>query len=220
VPIIDKSSETNSVTRVPTALSLFTDRHQVIRRFLEYVHAESPIERILFLHGDGGNGKSLLLKFLSTYCCKTLDRDNWDFVRSREDQEFILHAKDAQNAINIPNVTLDFSLGLESEIPTDPLSGLLRLRRKLSTFGFRFPSYDFACVWHYLKARKMMLDDIKQKFPADELDFIGDLIDLFSKHPLGSPLTSLLKVLREISRRTTFTFSAETAVERRGFETD
>ena len=45
------------------SLSLFTDRHELIRAFATHLN-EPRDERILFLHGDGGNGKSLLVRHL------------------------------------------------------------------------------------------------------------------------------------------------------------
>lgn len=55
----DWESETES-----RKLQLFTDRHKFTRLFAEYINEDPPRSTILYLHGDGGNGKSLLLKFL------------------------------------------------------------------------------------------------------------------------------------------------------------
>jgi hypothetical protein len=51
-----------SITESAPALRLFCDRYDVVRLFLTYVNDE-PKNQILFLHGDGGNGKSLLYWF-------------------------------------------------------------------------------------------------------------------------------------------------------------
>jgi Cdc6-like AAA superfamily ATPase len=55
-----------SVTTQPRALQHFTDRYPLIRRFAHYLHDSAPPSTILFLYGDGGNGKSLLLRYS---CC-------------------------------------------------------------------------------------------------------------------------------------------------------
>ena len=65
-PIADRTGHHSSVTEGHHALALFTDRRDAIRRFCEYLNDDPPPSRILFFHGDGGNGKSLLLK-LTTY---------------------------------------------------------------------------------------------------------------------------------------------------------
>ena len=44
------------------ALQLFIDRHHLIKHFAEYINNDPVTEKILYFYGDGGNGKSLLLK--------------------------------------------------------------------------------------------------------------------------------------------------------------
>ncbi len=59
-----------SITEGNHALQHFTDRDAFIRRFAEYLNDEQPREKILFFQGEGGMGKSLLLRFLQKTCCK------------------------------------------------------------------------------------------------------------------------------------------------------
>ncbi|WP_157817875.1 hypothetical protein [Candidatus Thiodictyon syntrophicum] len=66
-----------SITAHDRALPLFADRLAERRRFLRYLHAAPPRERMLFFHGDGGNGKSLLLKLLMQGYCRRLPAADW-----------------------------------------------------------------------------------------------------------------------------------------------
>lgn len=66
----DKKPKT--ITKGTAALEYFTDRYSACRFFAEYLNDDPPPDRILFFHGDGGNGKSLLLKFLCERYCKRI----------------------------------------------------------------------------------------------------------------------------------------------------
>src|SRR5262249_15976008 len=77
-----------SVTETSRAIKHFTNRKKSIRHFADYLN-DNPINKILFFHGDGGNGKTLLLRFLKDKCCKRLDADNWEYVKSLDGDNFI-----------------------------------------------------------------------------------------------------------------------------------
>ena len=49
-----------AITSGDRALELFTDRHELTRRFAQYLNEEPAPEKILFFYGGGGNGKSFL----------------------------------------------------------------------------------------------------------------------------------------------------------------
>ena len=68
--IINKIGQSDSITEGGQALELFTNRHQEILHFARYLNEDPSRESILFFHGDGGNGKSLLLRYLRKYFCK------------------------------------------------------------------------------------------------------------------------------------------------------
>ena len=63
-------------------LQLFTDRHEFTRRFAFYLNEDPPREQILYFFGDGGNGKSLLLKHLQYHCCKKFAPQVWQQLRA------------------------------------------------------------------------------------------------------------------------------------------
>jgi hypothetical protein len=96
--IFEETGQGASVTEGDRALQLFTDRHEAIRRFAEYLNDDPPKKQILFFYGDGGNGKSLLLKHLRERCCKRFNPDNWQYVRSLPDDELAEHLIHAEGA--------------------------------------------------------------------------------------------------------------------------
>ncbi len=71
------SSHGNTVTSGNRALELFTDRDEFTCLFARYLNEDPAPEKILFFHGGGGNGKTLLLEYLRKNCCKRFRRDIW-----------------------------------------------------------------------------------------------------------------------------------------------
>jgi tetratricopeptide (TPR) repeat protein len=53
----DELSRGATITDGWRALDLFTDRHDAIWLFASYLNDDPARDRILFFHGDGGNGK-------------------------------------------------------------------------------------------------------------------------------------------------------------------
>ena len=72
--ILDDTGQSPSITEGPRALRLFTDRHQLRWAFTSALHQDDALGKILFFRGGGGNGKSLLIRFLQTYACKRFRR--------------------------------------------------------------------------------------------------------------------------------------------------
>jgi hypothetical protein len=56
---------------------------------LHLLNNEPPPTPILFFHGDGGNGKSLLLKLLREKCCKRLVPAIWQQLKNQSDDMLI-----------------------------------------------------------------------------------------------------------------------------------
>jgi hypothetical protein len=63
------TAEERHHTTIEGQLKLFTNREELSRRFASLLNDEPPSSRVLFLHGPGGNGKSLLLRHLRERCC-------------------------------------------------------------------------------------------------------------------------------------------------------
>src|SRR5688500_12973661 len=89
-------------------LELFTDRSAAIRHFLSYLYADPPKRRILFFHGDGGNGKSLLLKFLRYYCCKYIPHFDIARIGTLSDEEVKTYFEMAQEQGSIAVAQINF----------------------------------------------------------------------------------------------------------------
>ncbi len=178
-PIGKKMINTQPPRQVPslikgnTALQLFTDRHNFIKLFAEYLNEdEQPHQKILFLTGDGGNGKSLLINFLKEKCCKRFPQEKWHELKTQSDEEvteFIVNAPDFKP---VPAVLLDFGkhpTGVSEERPQDPFYGLSMLyRRLLSTiqnhnYQLHFPLYEFACIL-YLKQNEKLTPEIMSQY--------------------------------------------------------
>jgi len=207
VSIFDETRWHETITEGERALELFTDRHEAIRRFSEYLNAEPPRKSILFFHGDGGNGKSLLLKFLLKHYCKRLSEGNWEFVRSHTGEEFEANLKNAQDAQDVPLALLDFGMKpVGEDRPLEAFSGLLMLRRALAHsvreagYRLRFPLYDYACVWYLHKTGGLSKERLQSLFPAEEVEFIGEIVNALSQTSWGTLGKTVLNIFSKHSR--------------------
>jgi tetratricopeptide (TPR) repeat protein len=195
MPILQKTGQIDTITEGWRALKLFTDRYEAIRLFSEYLNDDPPRERILFFYGDGGNGKSLLLRFLRERCCKRLRPDNWEWVKTLPDEKFAEHIKNAEDLEPVPSAHLDFGMPPRGDDrPQEAFSGLLMLRRALAGYGLRFPLYDFACVWYLHKTGKLTTEQLRSLFPAEEMDFIIEIVNAISGTSWGALGKAVLNV--------------------------
>ncbi len=185
---IEKSDQM-PLTEGNRALQLFTDRDEFTRQFAGYLNDGLPPEKILFFHGEGGNGKSLLLKFLREKCCKRFSPQVWSELKFLPDKAVADFVEKIETDFTpVPCSFLDFGQNaVEDDRPRDRFHGLLMLRRRLSAAALRtghrlrFPLYDFACFW-YLRSKGKSVREIKQLFPAAEnLEFISVLLDAVSE---------------------------------------
>jgi len=189
------------------SLELFTGRYELTRLFAEYLNSERPFEKLLFFYGDGGNGKSLLLRFLRTKCCKRLRQDRWQQIISQPDAEvidFITKFSDKGEFVQVVSVLHDFGQQPRGDDqPQDPFYGLLMLRRNLANaakslgYRLRFPLYDFACVWYLHQQGKLTRERIREIFPQEELELLNELVELIS----GLPGVGLAKAVLGIFSR-------------------
>lgn len=184
------------------ALQLFTDRHDFAKLLAEYLNEERPREKILFFHGDGGNGKTLLLKFLREKCCKRLSPATWLQLQNQPAREVAAFIEqETGDCTPVPAVLHDFGLQpIGDDRPQDPFYGLLMLRRTLtqaaeqSRHSLKFPLYDFACVW-YLHKKGKSAEQIKQLFPLSEASgLIGSLIDAATQNSVGSLTAAVINI--------------------------
>jgi len=167
-----------TITEGWRALDLFTNRVDASRRFCVYLNEDPPPSSVLVFHGNGGNGKSLLLQRLRTHLCKRITSDNWAYLKSLSDEECIAQVASAADATPVPVGRLDFA-----QDPKDGFGALLKLRRDLSGTGLRFPLFDFAVITYLHKAKQLTDDRLRSLFPSDDLDFILELAGLIREMP-------------------------------------
>ncbi|MBD2772620.1 tetratricopeptide repeat protein [Iningainema tapete] len=174
-------------------IELFTGRLELRRLFAAYLNDSEFIPTILYFYGDGGNGKSLLLKFLQEKCCQRFNAPTWTKLKSHPD-DIVIEIQKANdwNSVPVPSVLLDFGQQPRGENqPQDQFYGLLMLRRDIATsasksgYRLQFPLYDFACFW-YLYRKGNSREEIQKLFPSEEVELISTLFDAVSQSIWGS----------------------------------
>ena len=206
MPIDDEDFESES-TSGDRQLELFTDRHEFTRRFAFYLNEDPPREQILYFYGDGGNGKSLLLKHLQVNCCKRFSPQVWQQWRALPESqaaEVADFVRQAKTYTPIPVVRHDFGLiPIKEDKPQDRFYGLLMLRRNLAKaeaakkYKFKFPNYDFACFW-YLLNKGDLNATLEQLFPDDVIQVVAPAIEILAGFPLITPGVTFLKLLDKL----------------------
>lgn len=171
-----------SVTEFTQALNLFTDRQPLIEKFISYLNDDPPKGKILFFYGDGGNGKSLFLKYLQVNFCKRFKRVNWEWMKQTFSGEvFIEQIKLAiHDLLPVAYAELDFGekATTSENRPQEAFYGLIRLRKKLAPFNVRFPSFNFACIWYMHKTDQLDTGKMKDLVPSEEIGLLGEITDI------------------------------------------
>jgi tetratricopeptide (TPR) repeat protein len=178
-----------SITEGGRALELFTDRFWACRRFCSYLNDDSPPSSVLVFHGDGGNGKSLLLAYLRNRLCKRIEFPNWSRLQELEDGALVARIENATDAKAVPFGRLDFA-----HDPRDGFGALLKLRRDLAGTGLRFPLFDFAVVTYLHRSKQLTRERIRSLFPIDELDLVLEMADLVEQVPFAGLVLAFLKL--------------------------
>lgn len=182
--------DAETITEGYRALDLFVDRQGTCRRFLGVLNDDPPRRRVLYLHGDGGNGKSLLLQHLRQQLCKRFPPDDWAYLTDLPIDDCLSQALAAEGATAVPSARLDFARG-----PRDPFEALLKLRRDLSDSDLRFPLFDFAVVTYLHKSRQLSPERLRELFPIEELELVGELAGVVAQVPGVSVVAAALSVL-------------------------
>ena len=202
MPIDDEDFESEAISD-DRKLQLFTDRHEFTRRFAFYLNEDPPREQILYFFGDGGNGKSLLLKHLEYNCCKRFSPQVWQQLRAlpesraAEVANFVRHAE-PKIYTPISAVTHDFGLiPIKEDKPQDRFYGLLMLRRNVAAatkkYKFKFPNYDFACFWYLLNKGESNAT-LEQLFPDDVMELLTPVVETFAEFPVVAQAVAMLKL--------------------------
>jgi len=140
----DADAGGKTITEVSRALECFTDRTEALQLFNQYVNDDPAKPTLLFFHGVGGNGKSLLLRFLRKHCCRLFT--GWEPLQD-VGYSSLLKAYPDEGVGVLPSAFLDFGRQPNGEdSPQEAFKALLMLRRGLSGNQLRFPLYDFAAL--------------------------------------------------------------------------
>ncbi|MEM7715403.1 MAG: DUF2225 domain-containing protein [Cyanobacteria bacterium P01_A01_bin.68] len=204
---INKNNSSNYKTN---SLDLFIDRHHLIKHFAEYINNDPVTEKILYFYGDGGNGKSLLLKYLWTKCCNRFKKEIWQQMLSQKDLKLlagdIASPNNADNFVRVPAVLHDFgSQPIGDDKPKDAFYGLLMLRRRIGIeakklkYKLRFPLFDFACVWYQHKKHQLPKESLEKLFPEEEFELAIQIVDAFKLVPYGELVDAILDVVLKYS---------------------
>lgn len=155
------------------ALQNFSGRDDIKYLYFKLINKDPSPKNILYLYGDGGNGKSLIIKFLRKYGSRRIyENPYWEQEGEVVDYELLTDFEE------IPTSFIDFSNKVnENYNPFDPVSSLLKMRRDLSFKGLKFPLFDYACLWYFYKSGRSK-SQIKNLFPPEELDVISNIADM------------------------------------------
>jgi len=200
----NESVEPETVTEQRRALDLFIDRVRPTRRFLAYLNDDPPPGKILFFYGDGGNGKSLLLRYLEERCLKRLDRSEWTrlgsmgFASIRDESAFKGAVEAAKSSVAVPSVSIDFGAGGGTYQHQDAYTTLLTLHRYLTEHGLHFPLYGWAVVHYLTKTRQLSDEQLKNLFPAEEMTFLAELANL-GTHAI--PYAGFFRAVLDVANR-------------------
>ncbi len=200
--ILDEIGGSVTITEGWRALELFTNRYTPIREFLTYVNDERPRRSILFFHGDGGNGKSLLLRVLREQYCVYFSPVNWRYVKETypQDKSLVEETNRALGTESILAATIDFA-PQSDELSQEPFTALQMLRRSLSGHGLQFPIFDFACLWYLDQTKRLTAERLNNLFPDVEMDFITAMTDAIEHKVWFVPIGAILKLMGKHSKK-------------------
>jgi ADP-ribosylglycohydrolase/tetratricopeptide (TPR) repeat protein len=162
------------------SLELFFDRYDVIARFISLINDDPPPRRVLYLHGLGGNGKSLLLRFLAARCCVRLSPADWNRVRRLSAEELPTALSTVAKAAQVPVARIDFGARPVGENrPQECFSALFMLKQQLARHHITTPRFDFAAVTYLHKMGFDLQRRLPELFPDSELGIALGLADAF-----------------------------------------
>ncbi len=198
--INDKEIKPESLTERSQFSRLFTNRHKSIRLFCEYLNDEPAKGKVLFFHGDGGNGKTWLLNNLRENYCKRLITSRWEIVKELPDDDpeeyFEPNIKDTKEFFVVPNALLDFAdRAALNHNPKDYYLGLLQMRRELAKYNIKFPTFDYAIVWYLASKGELTADKLKSLLPSEALDIIGEVFSVAGESWFGTALKVVVSLI-------------------------
>jgi ADP-ribosylglycohydrolase len=180
VSIFDETGGRQSAVAHDRSLELFFDRYEVIARFVSLINEDPPPRQVLYLHGLGGNGKSLLLRFLAARCCVRLTPAEWGRVRGLPTEELPTALGSIAKAAQVPVARIDFGARPVGENrPQECFSALFMLKQQLARHHITTPRFDFAAVTYLHKMGFDLGRRLPELFPASELGIALGIADAF-----------------------------------------
>jgi tetratricopeptide (TPR) repeat protein len=193
VPIFEEGSA-KSVVAPDRSLDLFANRFELTRHVVSLVNEDPASEKILYLHGLGGNGKSLLLRHLEQRCCLRTDR--WTTVRDVSDAELLEQL--AEEGEQVPVARIDFGARPAGENrPQEAFSGLFMLKRQLARYGIATPRFDFAAITYLHKLGFDIASRVPELFPRTEAGIALDIADAIMTLPVLRVGQQLFQLINE-----------------------
>jgi hypothetical protein len=160
------------------SLELFFDRYEVIARFVSLINEDPAPRRLSYLYGLGGNGKSLLLRYLAARCCVRLSPGEWERVRRLPDSELPAALAGVAKVARVPVARIDFGARPVGENrPQECFSALFMLKQQLAQYRITTPRFDFAAVTYLHKLGFDLDRRLPELFPRGELAVALDLAD-------------------------------------------
>jgi tetratricopeptide (TPR) repeat protein len=203
VSIFGETGEHSSITQDP--IRLFTDRYGVLRKVAAHINEDPPEQKIVFLVGLGGNGKSALLSYLRENCCFRLPAAEWREISTYSDELFAPSLSQSARATPTPVAWLDFGTRPSGENrPQELLPALFMLKRQLSEYKVATPRFDLASLTYYRKAGLDASARMAELFPASELGLAADIADVLITLPV---LRTGLSIYEAVDRRLDDRFS-------------
>ncbi|QFY12944.1 hypothetical protein GBF35_46005 [Nonomuraea phyllanthi] len=173
MPIFEEG-QSRSVVAHDRSLDLFANRFDLTRHVISLINEDPPSERILYLYGLGGNGKSLLLRHLEKRCC--LRTDQWASVRNAPDTELLERL--AERGGQVPVARIDFGARPAGENrPQEAFSALFMLKRQLARHGIATPRFDFAAITYLHKLGFDIAHRVPELFPHGEVGIALEIAD-------------------------------------------
>jgi ADP-ribosylglycohydrolase/tetratricopeptide (TPR) repeat protein len=180
VPIFEEG-QARSLASHDRSLELFANRFELTRHVVSLINEDPPSERILYLHGLGGNGKSLLLRHLEKRCC--LRTDQWPSMRDAPDAELLDRL--AEHGQEIPVARIDFGARPAGENrPQEAFSALFMLKRQLARHGIATPRFDFATITYLHKLGFDIAHRVPELFPHGEVGVAMEIADAILTLPV------------------------------------
>ncbi|TMR93043.1 ADP-ribosylglycohydrolase family protein [Nonomuraea basaltis] len=191
MPIFEEG-RTRSVATRDRSLDLFANRFELTRHVVSLINEDPPSERILYLHGLGGNGKSLLLRHLEKRCCLRTAR--WASVRKSSDAELLERL--AEDGEQVPVARIDFGARPAGENrPQEAFSALFMLKRQLSQHGIATPRFDFAAITYLHKLGFDIAHRVPELFPRGEVNIALEIADAVLTLPVLRVGQTLLQMV-------------------------